>query len=602
MKTVKNWLSQCDEGHSHGGDGCVTKRRAVNKPTVPTRLIDVHNYDSQTWSLIETRNHHDFSQYVALSHQWTTNTPRLLRSNYLTFQTNQSDMILPRSYQDVFVLCRNLGIQYVWIDSLCIFQDSADDFLHEAATMTEVYANAFCTFSICWESPCGFLRPRDTRVLARWDGGNPEPSALSDRYIFVQDQKELRTAIDQTPVNRRGWVLQEQLLSARVLYLGDDQLYWQCDEATASETAPIKTYTGAGDYERRNLLDHENRNHSAWKNLVVQFMELDLTFERDRLLAISGIARFLLRPLETTLSIDSNPDLYEKKTKKPDQAVEYVAGLNSAHWVEDLLWYPVVKTQTLLLGSGPFDRRPGNIVPSWSWAACPGPIGWSLEHFNPRAARRTKRIPGTEGGSLAYLRSINFEPLGSDAYGLPKSASLEISGLLVQARYTNIGEPSNYNRIVSSTDQTENVNYYATTDGFLLPLPYPRAHSNEASTLDVILEPCVNIVPTCFIVPLVYTRTWNMPRIMGLVVQERPQNDGSVKMREFVRIGSFTKHYGLGADEVIHALVKNLPVGGDEFEQRLRDSARAWKEAENDDGDTEEKGTAKAEWMTIQLV
>ena len=86
------------------------------------------------------------------------------------------------------------------------------------------------------------------------------------------------------------------------------------------------------------------------------------------------------------------------------------------------------------------------------------------------------------------------------------------------------------------------------------------------------------------------------------MLQEIPQTDSTAKMREYVRIGSFSKRYDFGADEVIHALLKNLPVEGDEFEQRLRDAAMAWKEVENIHGDRKEKGTAKAEWTTIRLV
>jgi len=185
---------------------------------------------------------------------------------------------------------------------------------------------------------------------------------------------------------------------------------------------------------------------------------------------------------------------------------------------------------------------------------------------------------------MAYLRNTNFEPLGSDVYGLPKSASLEISCLLVQARYAIDGE--------SPIDQTEDMCVYARMDGYLPPL--------GSSKLAVILEPCANIMPTCFIVPLLQVH--GKTQTSGLVVQEATRSDSSVEMRDFVRIGSFGKSYCSGADEVIHALLKNLPAEGDEFEQRLRDSAQAWKEAKSTDPWNRVKGTAKAEWATIRLV
>lgn len=611
LETVKNWLSMCDKGHGSESNGCVVKRRAVNKPAIPTRLINVHSYGSQTWSLIESKNHDSLPKYVALSHRWTTDTPRLLQGNYLDLQTDQRDEVLPQSYQDVFVLCRGLEIQYVWIDSLCIFQDSADDFLREAATMKEVYANAFCTFSVCWEFPCGFLRPREPRALARWIDYDKD-SVLTDRYVFVKDDRELQKAISRTPVNQRGWVLQEQLLSPRVLYLGNDQIYWQCDDTSLCETAPEVSYNlySLWDYERKNLIAHKDRNHSTWQNLVVQFMGLDLTFERDRLLAISGIARFFLSPIEGILPNDGKSVSYQENEKEPDETIKYVAGLQRAHWIEDLLWCPFILHPWELgftedrhkIGPGSFNRQPDDIVPSWSWAACPGPIRWILDHGGLRPSTLNNEMPMFEGGPMAYLRNIKFEPLGNDVYGLPKSASLEISCLLVQARYWKDDNPKDWLQgIEGPAKQAKNKCFHVFTDGFLLPLPYPRTHINRCSGITVPLEVCINFVPTCFLVPLLYQTRYSESTIWGLVVQESPQSDGSINTRDCVRIGSFTMRHG---DEVINALQKNLPAEGDEFERSLRRHARKWKKAklENPERRTKRKPTAKAKWTTIRLV
>ncbi|CZS77786.1 unnamed protein product [Fusarium graminearum] len=304
LNTVKGWLSKCDEGHSKS-HACVVKMRALNYPTVPTRLIDVHGHGSKTWSLIETKKNQSFSKYVALSHRWTDDTPRLLRDNCISFQTGQHDKDVPRNYQDVFVLCRKLDIRYVWIDSLCIVQDSADDFLREASTMTEVYANAFCTFSICWESPDGFLRPRDTRTIPR---------------------------------------------------------------------------------------------------------------------------------------------------------------------------------------DGPF---------SSTWKCF-----------------------------------------------LDQSASLDISCLLIQAKYLELEGPKDVKKsLEKSVDQTTDGCFNWYTDGFLLPLPYPRLHSDERSVITVPIEPCDNFIATCFVMPLLGGIYHHDVSIRGLVVQERPQADR--KTREFVRIGSFTRYHDI---------------------------------------------------------
>ncbi|RBR24334.1 uncharacterized protein FIESC28_02824 [Fusarium coffeatum] len=600
VNTVKGWLSMCE-----GGDRCVAKRRAVSDPIIPTRLIDVHTYGSQFWSVVETNNHQSFSKYVALSHRWVADTPRLLRNNYLAFQMGQSDDVVPRSYQDVFVLCRKLDIRYVWIDSLCIFQDSADDFLHEAATMIEVYANAFCTFSIGWESPHGFLRPRNTRALLRWNTDNLNGLVPPDRHLFVHDHRELRETIGQTPLNRRGWVLQEQLLSPRILHLGNDQLYWECDGRISSETEPDGLLPHGSDYRRKMLVDNGESESSTWQDLVVQFMRLDLTFERDRLLAVSGIARFLLTSSENGLPEGNGSYSYRKVERKVDPTTEYVAGLRRFHWIKDLLWQPMIFPQRWIeddvkVNRGSFNRCPDNIVPSWSWAACPGPIRWTVEPFDV-----WHHDVSDEGGPVACLRNINFELLGSDIYGLPKSASLDISGLLIPAKHTELDGPEYHPNGVEATSNQQY--FYLYTDGFMYPLPYPRVHGDVRSLITAPLESCDSFTPTCFIIPLISLSIWKDPKTMGLVVQERPRaGDG---LREFVRVGSFTRYHkpdhnrqdcaGLA---IMNAILKNVPADGDKFEQKLRDSAYWWEDYERAGMEDGHDATAKAEWTTIRLV
>jgi hypothetical protein len=45
---------------------------------------------------------------------------------------------LPTTYRDAIVFTRGLGMQWLWIDSLCIIQDDLTDWQHEASKMSEV--------------------------------------------------------------------------------------------------------------------------------------------------------------------------------------------------------------------------------------------------------------------------------------------------------------------------------------------------------------------------------------------------------------------------------------------------------------------------------
>lgn len=54
---------------------------------------------------------------------------------------------LPRTFQDAVITTRAIGIQYLWIDSLCIIQDDLGDWRQESSKMAEVYTNAWLTIA-----------------------------------------------------------------------------------------------------------------------------------------------------------------------------------------------------------------------------------------------------------------------------------------------------------------------------------------------------------------------------------------------------------------------------------------------------------------------
>src|SRR5256885_16010047 len=49
----------------------------------------------------------------------------------------------PKTFQHAILICRGLGVNYLWIDSLCIIQDSEEDWALQSARMTDVYSNSW---------------------------------------------------------------------------------------------------------------------------------------------------------------------------------------------------------------------------------------------------------------------------------------------------------------------------------------------------------------------------------------------------------------------------------------------------------------------------
>src|SRR5271170_8055968 len=54
---------------------------------------------------------------------------------------------LPETFQDAITITRKLGIQYLWIDALCIVQDDLSDWEIESSKMASIYSHSFLTIA-----------------------------------------------------------------------------------------------------------------------------------------------------------------------------------------------------------------------------------------------------------------------------------------------------------------------------------------------------------------------------------------------------------------------------------------------------------------------
>jgi len=90
---------------------------------LPTQVLEIGDdkvYLRETTGMIGT--------YAALSHCWGTSQP--LTTTRATLQERCAGITwgsLPRVFQDAISLTRDLGIEYIWIDSLCIIQGDEMD-------------------------------------------------------------------------------------------------------------------------------------------------------------------------------------------------------------------------------------------------------------------------------------------------------------------------------------------------------------------------------------------------------------------------------------------------------------------------------------------
>jgi hypothetical protein len=121
LSYIQTWLSECRRIHS--------KCKAPSS-YVPLRLLDVGHDDPEIVRLVElSSDPHISTPYACLSHCWgQTLSKHITRvENLATNMIGIPVAELPKTFRDAIDICRALGLRYLWIDSLCIVQNSESD-------------------------------------------------------------------------------------------------------------------------------------------------------------------------------------------------------------------------------------------------------------------------------------------------------------------------------------------------------------------------------------------------------------------------------------------------------------------------------------------
>lgn len=139
---------------------------------------------------------------------------------------------MPATFRNAVTITRELGLQYLWVDSVCIIQGDDGDFDQESKRMETVFSNAYCVLaaSAAHGQNDGFLqerRARKTIVLQR-----PQQPLLYISEFLDYFKKHVLEGY----LNKRGWVLQERALARRTIYFTAAQTYWECGHGVRCET------------------------------------------------------------------------------------------------------------------------------------------------------------------------------------------------------------------------------------------------------------------------------------------------------------------------------------------------------------------------------
>jgi hypothetical protein len=354
LDRARSWLDTCVTYHncSHGTVG-----------KLPTRVLFIEKYNQVRLHVSEGES----APYICLSHCWGNDSLSILRTTDATLEDFQNSIPwedLPNTFRDAIQFTYRLGLRYLWIDSLCIIQDSIVDWRHEGSLMASIYENAYVTLAAtnapgptkgCFSTAAEEYRARSISFTTESNGG----SSREDHTIYVRTSlihNELAN-----PLLNRGWVrtlldpselygvlttlkvLQERILSPRIIHFAEQELRWECNHSSLCEcSVTARHFPGF----RKTKLTTLTRDlwHTAWLKIIRDYTGKSLTHSSDIFPALQGLAK------------KGSPFLGN-----------YLAGLWEDTLVYDLMWFADP--------GRPLLPRPQSWrAPTWSWASIAGAV------------------------------------------------------------------------------------------------------------------------------------------------------------------------------------------------------------------------------------
>ncbi|TFK31496.1 heterokaryon incompatibility protein-domain-containing protein [Crucibulum laeve] len=356
FSVVRNWLSLCKRYH---GDSCnkskLLNHKITNPPSeIPSfRLIDVNSN-----CLVLGPPH---CQYAALSYVWGKRADFLRTLSDTVNELEKPGALLrpefydrvPPTIRDAMQVVREIGLQYLWVDCLCIVQDDETGSKADAiAKMDLVYGGAFVTIMAASAMNANTGLP-GVRPGTRGERQPIEEIMPGFRLAFKPKYEDyIKDAVYYT----RAWTFQEQQFTSRSLLFIGGQVVFNCRQAdqwredVVCEDKRIVS---------KQLKAPETNDIGNFEGLLQTYSEMSLTYESDIYNAFAGLSRYFQSELKTDLC-HGIPNIY-------------------FDWF--LLWYPLREQH----------RR--KLAPSWSWS---GWIGASYPRMWDWYTRRIDKIHGAQ--------------------------------------------------------------------------------------------------------------------------------------------------------------------------------------------------------------
>jgi hypothetical protein len=423
FKVIREWLHRCLTEH----DCCSPLVTATVDPQLPRRLIDVNAFGTCCLDvqLVDIQKGGPLPKYIALSYCWGKNTRQdhLVTTNRLeSYMLRIPYSSLPRTIKDAIQITRRLQVPYLWVDSLCILQNSKDDWLVESAKMGSIYGCAHLTISadssLDSQGGCFNKQSRNSVLDMQKDELIEITSTLkcgqmSRLYLHDWERSSLfrktfdfkfAAEISRGALAQRAWTYQERALSPRIVHYTSRQLYWECQRDFLSEDN-FKTwenflYTVPQLTANPSLVGPGGPGIDGSIDMVVNwycemiephFSHRELTHFSDRLPALAGLA-----------------SLMGEQAKSP-----YLAGLWLQNIAFGLGWQRANMKEEVLRGSS-------QISPSWSWISHQFPVTW----YHPGEGRDLQL--------LTEVENYHMKLKGKNPFGEILGGWIKVSGKIKQ--------------------------------------------------------------------------------------------------------------------------------------------------------------------------
>ncbi|CAN9425949.1 unnamed protein product [Alternaria alternata] len=433
---AEDWLVSCIQEHQV----C----REVESVFAPPRLLRVTCLQDEVHlvSMDVTKP----VPYAALSYCWGGDQlSKTVKSNVEIVPRAIKD--LPHTIHDAILVTRQLKLEYLWVDSMCIIQDSDEDKDALIGQMHKIFACAQVTIAASKASRCteGFLAPRCSapQFYAAIRGPLEIQNGITRRVILIPSSKR-----NVEPLVTRAWSLQETLLSRRILSYGSQQLHWRCGVCERHDGGVLDSessnWTSFQTLEERIMGKSSGRfnflgasTSLRWIEIVKQYTMREMSEPSDKLIAISAVAQRLA-------------SLTRGKWGR------YYAGIWRERLFEQLLW----TTYDSEIAKRPVRYR----APSWSWAAIDGRLHWpSMQEL-------------MDAEILCTLPNVEIQPLRSkQPYGAVSAGRIKVHGEVKQVLWSA-------DRQTIKDDETQ----ADVTDGIMQTFPDVREHNAQDMTVHVL--------------------------------------------------------------------------------------------------------------------